>query len=268
MLKMECTCSQKYHEAPVKTIEVCENAVEKIADILSGYKRIFMVADENTYEVVGKRAEKLLSDAGILSHVCVIDSPGLPTWENVGRVLIECGIDDEVYDINKFSSNCDYILAVGSGSINDICRMVSYRIGVEYGILGTAPSMDGYASVVAPLICGNKKIIYTCSIARHIIIDLNICANAPYDMLLAGIGDMIGKYVYDLHLKDGLYPTDGKSLGREVRFGDGKANFKELLPKLKALGYEGSLTIEREIEGEKQIADIIHARDLIKEYWE
>ena len=79
--------------------------------------------------------------------------------------------------------------------------------------------------------------------------------------------DMIGKYVYDLHLKDGLYPTDGKNLGKEVRFGDGKANFKEFLPKLKAFGYEGSLTIEREISGEKQIADIIYARDLIKEYW-
>ncbi|MBO5913139.1 MAG: sugar phosphate isomerase/epimerase [Clostridia bacterium] len=79
--------------------------------------------------------------------------------------------------------------------------------------------------------------------------------------------DMIGKYVYDLHLKDGLYPTDGRNLGKEVRFGDGKANFKEFLPKLKALGYEGSLTIEREISGEKQIADIIYARDLIKEYW-
>lgn len=79
--------------------------------------------------------------------------------------------------------------------------------------------------------------------------------------------DMIGKYVYDLHLKDGLYPTDGRNLGKEVRFGDGKANFKEFLPKLKDLGYKGSLTIEREISGEKQIADIIYARDLIKEYW-
>lgn len=79
--------------------------------------------------------------------------------------------------------------------------------------------------------------------------------------------DMIGKYVCDLHLKDGLYPTDGKNLGREVRFGDGKANFKEFLPKLKSLGYEGSLTIEREITGEKQISDIVYARDLIKEYW-
>lgn len=80
--------------------------------------------------------------------------------------------------------------------------------------------------------------------------------------------DMIGKYVYDLHLKDGIYPTDGKNLGKEVRFGDGKVNFKEFLPKLKAMGYEGSLTIEREISGEKQIADIIYARDLIKEYWQ
>lgn len=79
--------------------------------------------------------------------------------------------------------------------------------------------------------------------------------------------DMLGTKVYDVHLKDGLYPTDGKHLGKEVRFGDGKANFKEFLPKLKSLGYEGSLTIEREISGEKQIADIIYARDLIKEYW-
>lgn len=192
---MECTCSQGHHEAPVKVIEVSSGAIEKVADILSGYKRIMLVADENTYEVAGKRVEQILKAAGMLSHTSVIDSPGLPTWENVGRVLIEAGIDAEVYDINAFSKNPDYVLAVGSGAVNDICRMVSYRIGIEYGVVGTAPSMDGYASVVAPLICGKRKIVYTCSIARHIIIDLDVCAAAPYDMLLAGIGDMIGKYV-------------------------------------------------------------------------
>lgn len=73
--------------------------------------------------------------------------------------------------------------------------MVSYRLGIEYGVVGTAPSMDGYISSVAPLIMGNRKIVYTCSSARHIIMDLSICANAPYDMLLAGVGDMIGKYI-------------------------------------------------------------------------
>lgn len=195
MLSMECSCSQKKHTAPIKVLEVSENAIEKVVDILSDYNRIFMVADKNTYEIAGKKVEKMLRDAGKLSHICIVDDPALPTNANVGKVLIEAGIDREDYDINEFSYNPDYVLAVGSGSVNDICRMVSYRMGVEYGVVGTAPSMDGYVSVVAPLINGNRKIVYTCSVARHIIIDLNICANAPYELLLAGVGDMIGKYV-------------------------------------------------------------------------
>ena len=192
---MKCTCSKGDHVLPVKALEVSENAIEKVPAILSEYKRIFMVCDENTYEVAGKKVEQLLKEAGSFSHKCIINQPGLPTYDNVGKVLIEAGIDDEVYDINSFNTKPDYILGVGSGSVNDICRMVSYRMGLEYGIVGTAPSMDGYASVVAPLICGNRKIVYTCSIARHIIIDLNICAKAPYELLLAGVGDMIGKYI-------------------------------------------------------------------------
>lgn len=195
MLEMKCTCEQKVHTAPIKTLEISQGAVLKVADILKDYNKIFMVADKNTYEVAGKKVEELLKKAGKLSHICIIDEPALPTNSNVGKVLIEAGIDDEFYDINSFSTNSDYILAVGSGSVNDICRMVSYRLGIEYGVVGTAPSMDGYVSVVAPLIVGNRKIVYTCTTARHIIIDLDICANAPYELLLAGVGDMIGKYV-------------------------------------------------------------------------
>ena len=195
MMNMNCTCSKGAHSAPVKVLEVSENAILKIPSILSEYKKIYVVCDENTYEVAGKKIETLLRENNMLSHITVLEKDALPTNSNVGKVLIEAGIDDEIYDINSFSTNPDYILAVGSGSVNDICRMVSYRIGIEYGVFGTAPSMDGYASVVAPLIVGNRKIVYTCSIARHIIIDLSICANAPYELLQAGIGDMIGKYV-------------------------------------------------------------------------
>lgn len=195
MLEMECSCVQKKHTAPVKTVEVGEHAVEKIGEILSEYKSIFLVADENTYQAAGKRTEALLKEKGILSHTFLLEAGALPTDKNVGWVLIEAGWDEDIYDINHFSNNPDFILAVGSGSVNDICRMVSYRLGIEYGILGTAPSMDGFASVVAPLIVGNKKIVYTCSIARHIIIDLNIAAAAPKELLMAGVGDMIGKYI-------------------------------------------------------------------------
>ena len=195
MLKIDCNCIKGSHTAPVKHIEVSQGAINKLTQILAGYTDIMLVADKTTYEVAGRTAERMLRDAGMLSHVCIIDDPALPTDKNVGRVLIEAGRDEAEYDICHFSSNPKYILGVGSGSVNDICRMVSYRLGIEYGILGTAPSMDGYASVVAPLLVGSKKIVYTCSIARHIIIDLDICAAAPYELLLAGLGDMIGKYV-------------------------------------------------------------------------
>ncbi|MBR5307303.1 MAG: sn-glycerol-1-phosphate dehydrogenase [Clostridia bacterium] len=195
MLEMECTCEQKKHTAPIKVTEISENAVEKVAEILKDYKRIYVICDKNTYEVAGRRVEELLKEAGSYSHTCIIDEPALPNLSNVGKALIEAGTDRAVFDINEFSYNPDFVLAVGSGSVNDISRMVSYRIGVEYGVVATAPSMDGYISVVAPLINGNRKIIYTCTSARYIIIDLNICANAPYELLLAGVGDMIGKYV-------------------------------------------------------------------------
>lgn len=195
MMKMTCSCEQKLHTAPIKALEVSEGASEKIVSVLNGYQNIYLVADQNTYAVCGKRVESLLKKAGILSHSYILPKSALATAENVGEVLIHAGVDEKVYNINHFSTKPDYILAVGSGSVNDICRMVSYRLGIEYGVCATAPSMDGYISVVAPLLVNHKKIIYTCSTARHIIIDLNICAQAPYELLVAGVGDMIGKYI-------------------------------------------------------------------------
>lgn len=195
MIEMDCTCVQKHHSIPTEVIEVSDRAIEKVADILKDYRRIFMVADDNTYAVAGRRVEELLKNAGLLSHSLVLPAPALPNAENVGKVLMEAGRDREVYDINAWSLNPDYILAVGSGSLNDTCRMVSYRLGIPYGVVGTAPSMDGYASVVAPLLNGRKKIVYNCSIARHIIIDLSVNCQAPYPLLLAGVGDILGKYV-------------------------------------------------------------------------
>ena len=195
MIEMDCTCVQKHHQIPTEVIEVSDHAIEKVGEILKDYRRIFLVADENTYQVAGQRVEEILQEKGILSHTLVLPAPALPNAENVGKVLIEAGRDREVYDINAWSLNPDYILAVGSGSLNDTCRMVSYRLGIPYGVVGIAPSMDGYASVVAPLLNGHKKIVYNCSIARHIIIDLSINCQAPYPLLLSGVGDMIGKYV-------------------------------------------------------------------------
>ena len=83
--------------------------------------------------------------------------------------------------------------------------------------------------------------------------------------------DVFGKYVMNIHAKDGLYPTNGHDLGNEVRIGDGKVDFKALFKKLHELGYDSYVTIEREIEGEQQISDIRHAKkylgDIIAEVY-
>ena len=77
--------------------------------------------------------------------------------------------------------------------------------------------------------------------------------------------DVFGKYVRGVHAKDGLYPTDGRSLGKEVALGKGKVNFPLLIPRLYKLGFRGALTIEREISGPRQTRDINRARKLLED---
>jgi L-ribulose-5-phosphate 3-epimerase len=72
--------------------------------------------------------------------------------------------------------------------------------------------------------------------------------------------DVIGKYVHGLHGKDGLFPTNPRSLGREVPIGQGKVDFRDVMRRLKALNYHGPLTIEREIEGPEQTEDIVASK--------
>ena len=75
---------------------------------------------------------------------------------------------------------------------------------------------------------------------------------------------MFGKYVMELHGKDGVYPTNGSELGAEKKIGDGKVDFKALITTLNNIGFDGNIIIEREISGEEQIKDILFA----KQYFE
>ena len=76
--------------------------------------------------------------------------------------------------------------------------------------------------------------------------------------------DVLGKYVRNIHAKDGFYPTNGHDLGRETRLGDGKVDFKALFKKLKELEYNSFVTIEREIQGEQLLKDILYAKNYLE----
>lgn len=94
----------------------------------------------------------------------------------------------------------------------------------------------------------------------------------PANLIMYGKGnpvdalDVFGKYVKGVHAKDGVYPTGGRKLGEEKALGQGKANFPVLIKRLHELGYDGSLTIEREITGEQQTKDILMAKSTLESY--
>ncbi len=77
--------------------------------------------------------------------------------------------------------------------------------------------------------------------------------------------DVFGKYVRNIHAKDGKYPTNGHDLGEETRIGEGKVDFKALFAKLYELNYHSYVTIEREIQegSPEQIKDILESREYL-----
>ena len=76
---------------------------------------------------------------------------------------------------------------------------------------------------------------------------------------------VFGKYVRDVHAKDGNYPTNGNELGPETALGQGSVNYPAFVAKLREVGYDGPLTIEREIDGEEQERDIRMAKAMLEE---
>ena len=72
---------------------------------------------------------------------------------------------------------------------------------------------------------------------------------------------VLGKYVWQMHCKDGVYPVDGKNLGLEKKIGEGLVDFPTIISMLRDLDYSGTLTIEREIaDGDEQTRDVLEAK--------
>ena len=96
----------------------------------------------------------------------------------------------------------------------------------------------------------------------------------PANMILYGSGEPIealrkvGKFVRSVHCKDAKWAAEpGKQWGTEVPFGQGDVGAETFLRTLKELGYNGPLTIEREIpqEPERQMSEIGQAVRLLDE---
>lgn len=179
-----CTCGH-VHRTSLKTIHMKENALENFAQLVkdAGYRNLLLVADLNTKAYLCDNFFYSLRENEITYKLHLFKQEEVhPDESAVGGVLM------------SYHKGMDLIVAIGSGSINDICRFTSYQLNIPYYFVATAPSMDGYASTVAAMTTNNMKITYQAHTPEVIIADLNILAYAPVSMIGAGFGDIIGKY--------------------------------------------------------------------------
>ena len=180
-----CSCG-RVHKCELEYLKIAPGILSEVPEMLRvlGSKKPFVLFDKNTYEAAGKEVLRILDDQGIsyVEYMLPGDHPKPGEWE-VGSVIMH------------FDPSCDLILAVGSGVLNDTAKVVSLATGIKNAVVGTAPSMDGYASNSSSMEMNKVKVSLYNHAPRGILLDTEVLAKAPMRMLQAGFGDMIAKYI-------------------------------------------------------------------------
>ncbi len=183
--KYICYCGRE-HSSSVKGCDISSGAMSSVPDTVKKYGvgSVYVVCDDNTYKAAAKKLCDLLDKSGIKYRTHIFSRP-------IKLEPDEAAVGQAVMDYK----NEDMIIGIGGGVINDICKFLKKLTQKPYMIVGTAPSMDGFASDSSSMIYnGVKTTIYTCT-PDEIVCDLDIMKDAPHEMILAGIGDMAAKYI-------------------------------------------------------------------------
>lgn len=181
----DCNCD--YHIMPETNIYIGNGLISSAPEYIKTHfkgKKCMLITDANLYNLFGKMIVDILSKEFELT-VCIPPSEGTlkPNTNALGYILMEVDL------------NTDFLIAFGSGTVNDLTRFAAASMKIPFASIGTAASMDGYVSVISPMLKGNLKINKPAGYPKVGIYDLDIIKTAPSEMVFAGFGDVIGKYI-------------------------------------------------------------------------
>ncbi len=181
-----CGACGRVHRALIDGYLAESGAIRRLPELIASYgcRRAFVFADRNTYKAAGEAVCDILEQAGIQYSQYLFEDAFVEPDEVATDALL-C----------HFDPTCDILVGVGSGVINDLGKILAHQVKKPYFIVATAPSMDGYASATSSVIRDGLKLSLSVVCPNRIIGDLDILKNAPERMLIAGLGDMLAKYV-------------------------------------------------------------------------
>lgn len=181
-LKGDCACG-RHHDTTVRDVRIGPGLVNEVGSILRENdftNKLLVVADKNT----------LSAASGI--------EQSLEGFDVTYKIYDELRVADLVHveELEELIRDKEIsVLSVGTGSLNDPCRLACARQNKLFAIFATAPSMDGFASYSSPLVSNGFKSSYAAKSPEVIIGDTAILAASPVYLKSAGFGDMIAKYV-------------------------------------------------------------------------
>ena len=178
-----CPCGKK-HTFVTERVEIESGLTARIGKILAESdfpKKVLLVSDNNAIQAANGTIES-------------IEAAGFEVKKLIYSNMMYAKIE-QVCEVEALCSDVDAVISVGTGSVNDICRVASHRQGKQFCIVATAPSMDGFASDTAPIVENNFKNSFFVEQPRIILADTKVLAKAPLELKAAGFGDMVAKYI-------------------------------------------------------------------------
>ena len=181
--EIPCACGHA-HSIPMKRVLIGSGVTEEIPRTLHecGYKKALILSDRITWDIAAKDVAEYLDRDNFPYETLVLEGRVVPDEARIGEIII------------RTSRDTDIILAVGTGVMCDIGKMISYKMGIDTAAVVTAPSVDGFASKHAALVIGRLKVSFTTHCPTIIVGDVNVLKNAPMSMIIAGWCDIIGKF--------------------------------------------------------------------------
>ncbi|SDN98946.1 sn-glycerol-1-phosphate dehydrogenase [Alkalicoccus daliensis] len=186
--KNNCTCGREHEPLPTEVFEIGSGILEKLPPFLNKKQlsRPHVVYDKHTKKAAGEAVETLLDKAGINYTVSLV-----PENEQEDVLADEHAI---MHVLVEAPAEADCMIAVGAGTLHDITRFASYKMGIPFLSVPTAPSVDGFNSKGAPIVMNKVKKTYQTQAPIGLFAEIDILVEAPQAMVAAGFADMLGKY--------------------------------------------------------------------------
>ena len=185
--EQQCACGRT-HPVSTRAALIDSGAIDQLPQLVAELGLTgpsLLVADPTTYEVAGARVKAVMAQEGLQTDTLILSAAaGQPHLAATGEGAEE---------VRRQATNAAYMLAVGSGTINDLVKLAATRLQVPYVAVATAPSMTGYSSALAAILASGVKQAVPAEPPVAIVADLDILAAAPPIMTAAGLGDLISR---------------------------------------------------------------------------